>query len=127
MARPTKYSKAMQQAADDYVNGGHEACGDVVPSVAGLACELGVTRSTMYEWQKHHCQFSDTLGRLESVQERMSLSGGLTGKLNSTIVKLLLANHGYTERVSQDHKSSDGSMTPPTVVQIVSPDDNRKG
>lgn len=42
--------------------------------------------------------------------------GQLRGDLNSTIVKLLLANHGYSDKVQQDVTSSDGSMSPVTVV-----------
>lgn len=124
--RPTRYTKAVQEKADEYVDGGFESCGDAVPSVAGLACELGVTRFTVYEWRKHHDAFSHTLDRLLARQERLSLSGGLRNELNSTIVKLLLANHGYSERIAQDNTSSDGSFAPTRIV-IESPDDDSKG
>lgn len=103
--RPSKYTDEIQDRADAYVDGGFADCGDVVPSQAGLAIELGLSRSTLQEWEKNHDRFSVTLQRLRWFQERISLNGGLDGKLNSTIVKLLLANHGYSEKQSIDHTS----------------------
>ena len=108
--RPTKYSKAMQEKADAYLNGAYIERGDGVPSVAGLARFLGVTRSTMYEWRDAHCQFSDTLGEIDEEQHRVALGKGIMGEYNSTICKLVLANHGYSERVDQQLTSPDGSM-----------------
>jgi len=84
--RPTKYSEEIQAKADAYVDGGFADVGDVVPSLAGLAVEIGLTRETLYQWQKEKPRFSDTLARLRWLQERLSLNGGLKGDMNSTIV-----------------------------------------
>ena len=119
MGRHTKYDNKAQADADDYVNGGFDACGDVVPSRAGLAVELGVTRQTLTNWGVDNHQFLGTLQRLDAMQERISLSGGLRGELNSTIVKLLLANHGYSDRQQLDHTSSDSSMTPKVIERVI--------
>lgn len=113
--RPTDYNDEMQARADAYASGGFVECGDVVPSRAGLAIELGLSRSTLANWEKHP-QFLATLEKISHFQERIALSGGLRGDLNSTIVKLLLANHGYSDKVQQDNISTDGSMSPVTVV-----------
>jgi len=121
--RPTDYNEEVQAKAYEYAIGGHESVGDAVPSIAGLACELGVNRSTLYEWKREYRQFSDTLDLLMAVQERLSLSGGLRGDMNSTIVKLLLANHGYGDKVEQSHVSPDGSMSP-NRIELVAPDDD---
>lgn len=117
MGRHTKYNADMQAAADAYVNGGFVDCKDVVPSRAGLACELSVSRNTLTNWGEEHAQFLSTLEKIDHVQERISLSGGLRGDLNSTIVKLLLANHGYSDKQAVDHRSPDGSMSP-TRIEI---------
>ncbi len=108
MARPSDYNNEAQEAADQYVNGGFHECEDVVPSVAGLACELGVTRSTMYVWAEKHEAFSDTLDRLKQVQERLLLSGSLSGAHNATIAKLMLCNHGYSDKQSQEISGPNG-------------------
>lgn len=109
--RPTDYNEELQARADAYAEGGFIECGDVVPSRAGLALELDLSRNTLTNWEKHP-EFLSTLDKISYLQERISLNGGLRGKLNSTIVKLLLANHGYSDKVQQDNVSSDRSMSP---------------
>lgn len=123
--RPTDYNEEVQAKADAYVNGGFADAGDIVPSRAGLALELGLSRNTLTNWEKHPA-FLSTLERVAHLQERISLNGGLKGDLNSTIVKLLLANHGYSDKVQQDNVSSDGSMTPgPTMIELVGPGESK--
>ena len=114
--QPTKYNEDTQAFADKYVNDGYIDCGDAVPSVAGLASELGVKRQTLYNWAERHEQFFDTLDRLSSKQERTALSKGLTNDFNSTIVKLILANHGYSERSNIDHTTKGEALTMPKFV-----------
>ena len=111
VGRPTKYNEALQAEADEYLFR-LEELGHVVPSRVGLCCYLGIDKSTSYEWEKIHTSFSNTLRAVETMQEHMTLNGGLSGGLNSTIVKLVLANHGYSDRNAIDHTSSDGSMSP---------------
>lgn len=111
MARPTDYNEELQARADAYAEGGFIEAGDVVPSRAGLALELELSRNTLTNWEKHPA-FLSTLDKISYLQERISLNGGLRGDLNSTIVKLLLANHGYSDKVQQDNVSSDRSMSP---------------
>jgi DNA-binding XRE family transcriptional regulator len=121
--RPTEYCQEVQEAAERYASGGFKDCGDIVPSRSGLALELGVSRQTLINWEKHP-EFLDTLNKIGSYQERISLNGGLNGTLNPTIVKLLLANHGYSDKIQQDNTSSDGSMSPKhnVTVQLVKAD-----
>ena len=113
--RPSDYSEEIQSRADAYAEGGFIEAGDVVPSRAGLALELGLSRSTLANWEKFP-EFLVTLDKIAYLQERISLNGGLRGDLNSTIVKLLLANHGYSDKVQQDNVSSDGSLIPTTIL-----------
>jgi hypothetical protein len=95
--RPTDYSQAMLDAAEDYIITYKDEHGDAIPSIAGLACVLGVSKSTVYLWRDTHHEFSDTLNRILTWQERDTLNGGITGVFNPTISKLILANHGYTD------------------------------
>jgi len=118
MGRPTKYSQAIKAKADDYVAGGHLGADDPVPSVAGLACHLGITKNTLYNWADENPDFLHTLERCKERQEKLALMGGLTNEFNASIVKLLLANHGYSDKQSIDHQSSDKSMAPRLVVML---------
>nr|ELR5135845.1 DNA-packaging protein [Providencia rettgeri] len=117
MGRPSKFAESLVKAKE-YLMGGYEAVGDVVPSVAGLACYLGVSRKTVYEWVKESVDLSDTLEGILAMQENKLINKGLNGDFNPTITKLMLANHGYSEKQEVDHKSSDSSMSPTKIVLV---------
>jgi len=117
--RPTLYTPELIEKAWNYAKGGWIRSGDQVPSVAGLACEIGITRETCYAWAKDETKiFSDILGLIAQTQERMLINGGLSGQFNSPITKVMLGRHGYTEAVKADHTSSDGSMTPKAALDV---------
>ncbi len=88
--------------------------------MADFALDLGVARSTIYEWAKEHKEFSDILEDILSTQERMLLVNGLNGEYNSTIAKLVLSKHGYRE--SQDI-TSDNKAVAPLLVRFLKDDD----
>jgi hypothetical protein len=111
VGRPSKYTPELQALADGYIYKLKEL-GHVVPSRAGLCCYLGITRETSYQWAKIHLKFSDTLQAIDVMQEHLALNGGLSSALNSTIVKLVLANHGYSDRQDINHESKGGTMSP---------------
>jgi hypothetical protein len=111
--RPTSYTKELVEAAWEYVNGGWITAGDKVPTVAGLACEIGIHRDTCHEWAKDESkEFSDILQAIAQKQERELVNNGLAGEFVAPITKMMLTKHGYSDKVEQDVKSSDGSMTP---------------
>lgn len=95
--RPTDYSQAILDLAEDYIVSYKDLYEDAIPSIAGLACVLGVSKSTVYLWRDIHPEFSDTLNRILTKQERDTLNGGVTGVFNPTISKLVLSNHGYSD------------------------------
>ena len=122
--RPTKLTDELLAKAEDYV-ANYESYGDAVPTAVGLALEIGVHRSTCYQWAKEDERFSDIFMRVESTQERKLVNGGLEGKWNPAITKMMLTKHGYSDKLEQDLTSSDGSMSP-TRIEITAPnaDDN---
>lgn len=115
MARPTKYTPELLAKAKKYL----ETYTTVIPSHIGLAFYLGIHNSTMYAWEKEKGkeEFSDILARIMQSQFIELTDKGLTGDFNAAITKLALGKHGYSDKV--DQTSSDGSMTPPTVINIV--------
>lgn len=102
VGRPSKYNDDLQALADQYIYDFTDQ-GDAVPSQAGLCCWLGIARSTLQEWDKIHPDFSATLEAISVKQENLALNRSLTGVFNSTIAKLLLANHGYSDRQQIEH------------------------
>ena len=69
-----------------------------IPSAAGLALYLGVSKKTIYNWGDKNKEFLHTLEALQDTQEVLLLNNGLTGKFTSPISKLALANHGYSDK-----------------------------
>jgi hypothetical protein len=124
VGRPTKYNPKLQAEADQYLFRLKEL-GHVVPSRVGLCCYLGIDKTTSYEWEKIYPEFSNTLRAVDTMQEHLALNGGMIGDFNSTIVKLVLANHGYSDKQAIDHQSTDGTMTPKIIERrVVDPSAN---
>lgn len=115
MSRPTKYTPELLAKAQDYLDNKSNS----FPSHIGLAFELGISNSTLYEWigneDKH--EFSDIAERVMQRQYISLTTNGLDGTFNGGITKLMLTKHGMSDKV--DQTSSDGSMTPPTTINLV--------
>lgn len=116
--RPTKYSQKILDLTYKYI----EMCEDEtiqetvglsakgtelfknkiqvkLPSVEGLAYYLHIDKTSIYEWEKLHQEFSHALSELRAKQANVVLNKGLSGDYNPTIAKLILSNnHGYKER-----------------------------
>jgi hypothetical protein len=117
VGRPSLLTPELIAKAREYLFG-YEEQGDVIPSAAGLACWLGVAKSSVYLYAQQNDDFSDTLDAIQAKQETLTLNKGMTGDFNPTIAKLVLANHGYSDKVQQDNVSSDGSMSPKTFSEM---------
>jgi hypothetical protein len=99
LGRPTHYSDEIERKARQYLEI-YSELGHAVPSVAGLSIYLGRRRTVLYQWaaQKDKEAFKDILDEINALQEQVALSAGLKGDYNSTIVKLLLGKHGYSDK-----------------------------
>ena len=102
IGRKSDYSDEILVKTEHYL-ANHEAEGDLVPSVSGLSIYLGKARSTLYKWSKEDDkeEFSHLLEMVLTQQERLLLSGGLSGTFNASITKLMLAKHDYGEKQAQ--------------------------
>ncbi|KLT73263.1 hypothetical protein PL75_03290 [Neisseria arctica] len=119
VGRPSGFKQEYLEAAAHYLKGGFIECGDRVPTVAGLACFIGTSNRQVCRWASEHEEFRHALEAIKTAQEKLLINGGLSGDYNATIVKLMLANHGYSDKVENNHTSSDGSMTPVTKIELV--------
>ena len=110
--RPSKYSEELLEKARDYADN-FEEYGDLIPTVAGLACELKVSRETIYDWASHEDkkEFSDIVCDIMSSQERKLVNGGIGNTFNAMITKLMLSKHGYSEKQEIDVTSRE-EVTP---------------
>lgn len=110
--RPTLYSENMLNEVFAYLSRLNH---DELPTMAGLALHLGVSKDTLNEWEKVHSEFSVALKRVMLKQEVKLINDGIYGgkEVNATIVKLLLQNnHGMREK--QD-VTTDGKQMPTPI------------
>lgn len=116
VGRPSKLTQELVEKANLYMLSDFEVVGDAVPSHAGLCCYLGVVKSTIYEFAKIDNnlgkEFSNTLDAIKVKQERMLLAGGLKGDYNANITKLMLANHGYSDKQELEHSGNIAGLSP---------------
>jgi len=91
----------MVAKAQQYIDGGWRLV-DKVPTIAGMACELDVSRETLRLWgkDKDHILFG-ILGRVMRFQERELVNSGLDGTFKEGITKMMLSKHGYADSVEQ--------------------------
>lgn len=101
--RPTDYSDEICRKARQYLRT-FDKDGSLIPTIAGLALELKVSRQTVYAWakepEKH--EFSDIVNEILAKQEILLVNKGLSGDFNPTIAKLALGKHGYSDKVEQE-------------------------
>ena len=115
MARPTKYTPELLVKAHSYLDNwiGRR----LFPSHQDMCLQLDISESTLYDWGGKHPEFSDILAKVKLTQYVITMDGGLSGEMNANLVKLLMGKHGLSDKI--DNTSSDGSMSSPTVIQLV--------
>lgn len=112
MGRPTEYKEDYCHQADVYLG----QCEDILtergkiqvnlPTLEGFSTFIDVNKSSLYEWEKKHPDFSDALEKIRREQKQRLLNMGLSGDYNSTIAKLVLsANHGMAEKTETKEES----------------------
>ncbi len=69
-----------------------------LPTIAGLARHLGVSRDSIYEWVEQSDEFSDVYEAVRQANEDVAWIHGGAGTLNPSIARLALAQHGHVER-----------------------------
>lgn len=124
--RPTSYSDDMLQQAAEYVDKGWREEGDVMPMIESLSVVLGVARSTIYKWAEEKPEFSDILDALMAVQAKELWNRGLVGDYNSTMAKLALTKHGYTDKSQSEVSGINGrpvEIEQDVVFRIVDSED----
>lgn len=90
-----------------------------LPTIEGFALFIGVNKTTLYEWEKEHPEFSNALDHIRTKQQERLIDGGLSGDYNPMIAKLVLsANHNMREKT--ELTGQDGG---PVQVSLISFDD----
>jgi DNA-binding transcriptional regulator YiaG len=141
VGRPTEYGPELLKKAQEYLANCKDETAQIVkqansekgyemyenklkvklPSIEGLARFLNVSRSTLYEWEKEYPEFSDILEAIKAEQAERLINNGLSGDYNSTIAKLILTKHGYSDKTETDITSK-GKQVKSSVINIIKPD-----
>lgn len=110
--RPTKYTPELLNKAREYVDGGWEREGDIVPQLAGLAVYCGITDTTIQAWKDdaNKEEFSVLHARVMTMQHQELINKGLSKLTDSSLTKLLLHKHGHSDRQEVDVTSKGESI-----------------
>jgi hypothetical protein len=108
--RPTKYTEEILAKAEEYLNGGYKESDDLFPSHVGLALYLELAKSTVYDWASdpEKKPFSDIFERCLNMQEKALINNSLLGEYNSTIAKVMLTKHGYSDKQQTELTGANG-------------------
>ena len=102
----------------NYIQVGYKQADDQIPSLPGLAEFLGSTTEEVSEWDDP--AYLRQLCALQDKQQQIILNKGLTGSFNSTVVKLVLAKHGFSER-TEVHQTGETTVTHREIVKDMDP------
>ncbi len=73
-----------------------------LPTIEGFAEYIGVSRKSLYNWEKTYPLFASALERIRTAQLTRLINKGLSGDYNPIIAKLILSsNHGMKDRVDE--------------------------
>ena len=123
MARNLKQMKKHIADAEAYVDVVWKE-EEAIPSIAGCALYMGVPQRTLRKWMDRSDAnswepFPKLRDQLLAAQEVTLLTNGLRGTYTPTITKLVLHQHGYSDKMENDLTSSDGSMSKPDKILVV--------
>jgi len=117
--RPTKYKASMCQELIDFMAQGY--------SKEATAAHLGISKDTLYAWDKKHKEFSDAIKEGEQQSrlwwEKIGM-GGMVGKVPgfnaSTWIFNMKNRHGWTDK--KEVTGPDGGELPVSItVKYVDP------
>ena len=78
---------------------------------AGLCTYLNIGVSTYHDY-KNKPEYSEVTKAIDAIMYEQKFVGAASGLLNANIIARDL---GLTDRTEHDHRSGDGTMTPPTI------------
>jgi len=117
VGRPSKLTPEIIEEGWKYLNELDVSVYTLLPTIEGLAIKLGISRETVYQWEKENDQFSDIVKRLKADQAEKLIQNALNNRYNASIAKLILSGkHGYVEKSEQDVTSGGEKIETNTIV-----------
>ena len=108
--RPTKYTPELLTMSREYADTGYAENDELFPSHVGLCLYVGIGKSTAYDWAKEDdkAEFSDIFDEIMMKQELTLVKNSITGEYNSTIAKVMLTKHGYSDKLQTELTGANG-------------------
>jgi hypothetical protein len=108
---PTRYTPELIEKAKEYIERWEEL-GDPVPMLCGMYVHCGIHKGLGSKWRgdAEKVEFHELCARVEVQQERELLRKGLIRSTDSSLTKLMLMRHGYTDRQEIDHTTKGESI-----------------
>jgi len=96
----TKYNDDLLKLAFLYLESYDVITNDVIPSWPGLAVVLQISPATLTKWynQDDKYEIAEIMDRIKAKQEVVLINKGLLNGFNSSITKLALTKHGYSDK-----------------------------
>lgn len=116
VGKPTKLTAEVVAKGHEYLQVWALLGVELIPTAPGLALHVGVSSRSCYSWESEpdksplHEQWFEVMRQMRDQQHQLLLAGGLGGKFNSNIAKLVLTKHGYHDRVQTDVNNPDGRL-----------------
>lgn len=140
--RPTDYDPSMIQKVDEYLlectewwEEFHKTRGEKsdtyeriahvkLPMIEGFCEYLDVSKNALYQWAEKYSDFNDALDKIRLKQHNVLADGGVSGRFNPVITKLMLSNnHGYREK---SDVTTDGKELPKPLLYVLDNDSNKE-
>ena len=114
--RRTKYTKDVDAVVAQYVfEEGWTEAGDVVPTEAGLAKVLGISKKLLRKWasDEEKVDLRMSLDVLETIQENELIQKGLTKDFQPSLAKSILdSKHGYALPEAEEKQNQEIAQQP---------------
>ena len=121
--RPPKYTPELLLKAHEYIDDWKASEDEPVPLLCNLAVHVGITKTTLYEWKnkERYEEITDLCRQVMTKQEGILVAGGLSNRFNSTITKLAMTKHNYSDRseVKQETNMNMSVMSEEELQKII--------
>lgn len=103
----TKTLKTVITGKNDYSREEEKEIANELPTFERFAVNIGVNKDTLYEWEKVHPEFSDSMEECRQIQQDFLVQNGLKGLYQSNFAIFVAKNYtGMRDKTEIEHSGS---------------------